>query len=117
MIQTFLLQFLDAMNIRACETPSSYMFPDFGCLAFWLLYVRWDYVLLFTLYETKPYDLQCLVTVTVEEDQINTPISSPGAFIRHIEQKQEGLRPGSIINWKSYPILCRNMIKGIFSLF
>ena len=35
--------------------------------------------------ETKPYDtedISCLVTVTVEEDQINTPTCSPGAFIR-----------------------------------
>ena len=29
-----------------------------------------------------PYDLLCLVTVIVEEDQINTPTCSPGAFIR-----------------------------------
>ena len=34
------------------------------------------------MYETKPYDLPRLVTVIVEEDQINTPTCSPGAFIR-----------------------------------
>ena len=35
--------------------------------------------------ETKPYDtedISRLVTVPVEEDQINTPDCSPGAFIR-----------------------------------
>ena len=29
-------------------------------------------------------DISCLVTVTVEEDQINTPTCSPGAFIRQL---------------------------------
>ena len=41
--------------------------------------------------ETKPYDIQNilrLVTVTVEEDRINIPICSPGAFIRQHNQKQ-----------------------------
>ena len=36
--------------------------------------------------ETKPYDtenISHLVTVTVEEDQINTPTCSPGTFIWH----------------------------------
>ena len=33
-------------------------------------------------YETKAYHHWCLVTVIVEEDQINTPVSSPQAFIR-----------------------------------
>ena len=36
-------------------------------------------------YETKPYDLLRLVTVTVEEDQINTPTCSPGAFIQQYQ--------------------------------
>ena len=29
-------------------------------------------------------DISCLVTVTVEEDQINTPTCSPRAFIRQL---------------------------------
>ena len=37
-------------------------------------------------YETKPYDLLCLVTVTIEEDQINTPTCSPGAFIQKLHK-------------------------------
>ena len=32
-------------------------------------------------YETKAYHHWCLVTVIVEEDQINTLVSSPRAFI------------------------------------
>ena len=39
------------------------------------------------LYETKPYDLLRLVTVNVEEDQINTPTSSPGAFIQQLKYR------------------------------
>ena len=45
--------------------------------------------------ETKPYDTEDIsrsVTVTVEEDQINTPACSPGAFIRHYDQKPTSLQ-------------------------
>ena len=39
--------------------------------------------LVILVYETKINSLWYLVTVIVEEDLINTPFSSPGAFIRH----------------------------------
>ena len=38
-------------------------------------------------YETTAYHHWCLVTVIVEEDPINTPVSSPRAFIRQCKIK------------------------------
>ena len=40
------------------------------------------------IYETKACHYCCLVTVIVEEDQINTLVSSPRAFIHHQYQQK-----------------------------
>ena len=39
--------------------------------------------------ESSLHNISCLVTVTVEEDQINTPTCSPGAFIRQLYKRAE----------------------------
>ena len=50
-------------------------------------------------YETEAYHHLRSVTVIVEEDQINTLVSSPGAFIQHYS------------TYQSFQLLCQSWEK------
>ena len=67
------------MNDDKLRISSMYVLPS------WVVYSCCSAQTSGDVCETNPYDkedISCLVTVTVEEDQIKTPTCLPGAFIR-----------------------------------